>query len=481
MRMVQWLHERFGRFIFVLYLFVQKTFLQRIVGRIIDRRRLGHEFNWRHEWLGHSNLIRQGEDNCSDKKRIWFHAASVGELESLLPLMDYCFKSDHFQIVLSVFSSSAIHRLESVKLQFGRRNGFLLYCGLAPWEGQWKKAFELFQPNLFVTAKYEAWPDLWMSLIACQIPLWVLACQVRGSFRMILFILKIFKISSRELKDFTFFATDSLQMKELKKFFPQSCIEVLPDPRWDRALERILTVSIRAQYLLDLFSSLPRPWIVLGNAWDEDLKVWGQTVRSFEGTLWIVPHEVNSRNLERLKKNIHKNQSMESRKPMSNGPKISSAFSESFHVFSTSEYPTGSPAPAMFGKTKSDEKCCVLVDEVGILAELYSKADAAYVGGGFSQSIHNPIEPSVCAIPVALGKKGVGRFTEIGFLREKEQLSILHSKEDLCIWIEQCKNVEKKEREKWMKHLSSQLGSSQKLHQRLERVEVTKKSTRKDS
>lgn len=48
----------------------------------------------------------------------------------------------------------------------------------------------------------------------------------------------------------------------------------------------------------------------------------------------------------------------------------------------------------------------LLVDRVGILADLYAIADVAYVGGGFhSQGLHSVVEPAALGIPVVFGPK----------------------------------------------------------------------------
>jgi len=51
----------------------------------------------------------------------------------------------------------------------------------------------------------------------------------------------------------------------------------------------------------------------------------------------------------------------------------------------------------------------VLVDQVGILAELYTTASLAYVGGGFHRSgLHSVIEPAAAGVPVLFGPRHGG-------------------------------------------------------------------------
>jgi 3-deoxy-D-manno-octulosonic-acid transferase len=48
----------------------------------------------------------------------------------------------------------------------------------------------------------------------------------------------------------------------------------------------------------------------------------------------------------------------------------------------------------------------VVVDRVGVLAQLYTIGDAAYVGGGFHDAgLHSVLEPAAAALPVAFGPR----------------------------------------------------------------------------
>ena len=46
----------------------------------------------------------------------------------------------------------------------------------------------------------------------------------------------------------------------------------------------------------------------------------------------------------------------------------------------------------------------VVVDRMGVLADLYAVATIAYVGGGFHDAgLHSLVEPAVCRVPVLVG------------------------------------------------------------------------------
>jgi 3-deoxy-D-manno-octulosonic-acid transferase len=45
----------------------------------------------------------------------------------------------------------------------------------------------------------------------------------------------------------------------------------------------------------------------------------------------------------------------------------------------------------------------MIVDKVGMLADLYAHADLAYVGAGFGRGVHSVIEPAVYSCAIAYG------------------------------------------------------------------------------
>ena len=52
---------------------------------------------------------------------------------------------------------------------------------------------------------------------------------------------------------------------------------------------------------------------------------------------------------------------------------------------------------------EGDDARCMLVDSVGVLAEIYRAGDLAYVGGSFTTGVHNTMEPAVASLPVLFG------------------------------------------------------------------------------
>jgi 3-deoxy-D-manno-octulosonic-acid transferase len=135
--------------------------------------------------------------------------------------------------------------------------------------------------------------------------------------------------------------------------------------------------------------NLPRPICLIGSAWPEDLDVIVSGLSEFKGGVLIVPHSLSPGNLELIRE------------------KSSGIPSERLRV----------------------------VAEIGILAELYSLANFAFVGGGFGKGIHSTIEPAIFGIPLATGPARVGDFTETVELRKSGQLKVVLDSGQVSEWV----------------------------------------------
>ena len=79
----------------------------------------------------------------------------------------------------------------------------------------------------------------------------------------------------------------------------------------------------------------------------------------------------------------------------------------------------------MAGEEQDPEARCVLVDSVGVLAEIYRAGTLAYVGGSFTSGVHNTMEPAICGLPVLFGPV-IQNAVEAGILQQKGGGFVLH-------------------------------------------------------
>lgn len=149
-------------------------------------------------------------------------------------------------------------------------------------------------------------------------------------------------------------------------------VRVTGDTRYDQAWERAHTALRNTETLTALASD--RPTLVAGSTWRSDerelLPAWvalRQTIPS--ARLIIAPHELAAGHIASL------------------------------HKWAESNSLTAAGLDAASGDTD-----VVIVDRMGVLADLYSLATIAYVGGGFHDAgLHSLVEPAVFRVPVIIG------------------------------------------------------------------------------
>lgn len=310
------------------------------------------------------------------KNAIWFHAASTGELEILVPLIEAVLKSGR-NAAVSVFSPSADAFLK--KLPPG-----LLYAGHSPQEQEWLEMFRHFGVSEVITSKYEAWPGMWRAASELGIRITVICAVMRSSLLWARRLLSWMGVSLPKLR---FYVLDEKSIPELRKNFPDSECIASADPRWLRVIQRAESrdTHMAFQQWREKFAQAPKPYWVIGSAWKEDMEFLSESIRDYRGTVWVVPHSLKT-----------------------------------------------PPNPSIFAPFPN----CILVDEMGLLVELYSIAERAWVGGGFGAGIHSTLEPAVYSIPVACGPKNVEKFYETGELIQQKVLTVCDTTEKVRHWLD---------------------------------------------
>ena len=336
--------------------------------------------------------------------RIWFHAASAGELESLWSVIELASRAGD-EIILTVFSPSAREAVEKLATAISKKPLFISY---APWEGSWQDALQRLKPTHFVSAKYEAWPELWSSLAELGIPLTLVGARKRKSLTL---AAQVCKLLGAPLPKLRFALTLESDRAPLEREFPSARFLVCGDPRWDRVFSRLQRGHARARELIEHFSRAPKPWGVLAQIWPEDLEFWSETLVSdwmntSAPTLWIVPHKIDPHSLRPIEEFLRQ---------------------KKIDWVRTSA----------LGQATLRSPRVILVDEIGFLTELYAEANWVYIGGGFGAGIHSTLEPAARGIPIACGPHRADRFPETSLLVDSGQLRVIRKKAELQEWLQQ--------------------------------------------
>jgi len=71
----------------------------------------------------------------------------------------------------------------------------------------------------------------------------------------------------------------------------------------------------------------------------------------------------------------------------------------------------------------------ILVDSIGVLAEIYRSGHLAYVGGSFTTGVHNTMEPAVATMPVMFGPR-IQNAEEAGLLASRQAGFVLHTPDE---------------------------------------------------
>jgi 3-deoxy-D-manno-octulosonic-acid transferase len=364
---------------------------------------------------------------------IWFHAASAGELEALFPIILEA-AQNKWELIVTAFSESAEFQLNKIKKELDSMSAVHHFVGYSPLEGEWEEAFKRLRPFYFVTAKYEAWPELWASLAACDSILVIVGAKERRSLR---FANKACQLLGTNLPNILMLTVDEKDEMNLRKTFPSARVEKVGEPRWDQVVQRSNKGNPRAKLLIDQFKSVLRPWAMFAQVWPEDIRYMERAFSKVRGTIWIVPHKVDSKSVGEIQDQLRE---------LGFGTLLTSSLESLEKAISLPPHSV------------------ILVDETGILTELYESMDWAYVGGGFSDGVHSTIEPAIRGIPILVGERGVDRFNEIEQLRKSGQLKVLHSDDDPEISILKLQDtISNEQKTAWRKEAAERLGATGKI------------------
>jgi 3-deoxy-D-manno-octulosonic-acid transferase len=294
-------------------------------------------------------------------KTIWFHAASLGEYEQGLPVIEKI--KEQFpahKIVLTFFSPSGYEV---------RKNNTVadvtVYLPLDTKKNA-QQFLKLVHPDLVFFIKYEYWPNYLAELKKLNIKTYL----VSGILRKNQLFFKWYGGFYREALDaFTYFFVQNETSKKLLQQLGKTDVAVSGDTRFDR-VATILEKDNSLDFISDFKNNTLT--IVVGSSWpkDEDLIVNFINSNTFNVKFIIAPHNIKEEQIQNLKNSITKKTVLFSEKEGQN--------LADFDVF--------------------------IIDTIGILTKIYSYADIAYVGGGFGNpGVHNVLEPATFGVPIIIG------------------------------------------------------------------------------
>ena len=297
----------------------------------------------------------------STDKTFWFHAASLGEYEQGLPVIERIKeKYPTHKIIVSFFSPSGYEV---------RKNNTIadatVYLPLDTLKNA-KKFIQLTHPDAVFFIKYEFWPNYLNELKRQNIPTYLISGIFRENQAFFKWYGGFYK---KALDAFTYFFVQNENALHLLHQLGKENAIVSGDTRFDRVasiLEKDNTLDF-----IETFKN-GKTTIVAGSSWpkDEELLVDFINSTTTDTKYIIAPHNIKPDQIQQLKNSCTKKVLLYSEKENKD--------LKDFDVF--------------------------IIDTIGILTKIYSYADIAYVGGGFGHpGVHNILEPATFGIPILIG------------------------------------------------------------------------------
>ena len=311
--------------------------------------------------LGRKESLKKVQSAFSAKdKVIWMHAASLGEYEQGLPVLEQLKKSlsDH-KILVTFFSPSGYEHI--VK----KKNIADVICYL-PFDkkADIKEFVAQINVALFFTVKYDYWYNLLEELKQKGIKTYVISALFYDTQSFFTSYGKWFVKQLQKNIDWFFHQTEMSYALAKSVGLTQS--SVTGDTRFDR-VKQLRNRDNHVECIKDFIGRDKA--VVFGSSWQAEEKMAEEV---FLGTpyakLIIAPHD--------LKRVQH----------------LKQVFPEAI-LYSTIK-----------DSAENFNSRVLIIDSIGLLSRLYSYADIAVVGGGFHDAgLHNILEAATFGVPVIFG------------------------------------------------------------------------------
>jgi 3-deoxy-D-manno-octulosonic-acid transferase len=309
-----------------------------------------------------------------DVKRplLWMHAPSVGEGLMARPVLELV-RTQHpdWQVAYTFFSPSA-ERFAAALVP-----AFADIADVLPFDTRTNAdaLLRALRPSALCFAKLDVWPMLVERAVARGVRVGLVSASVpERSGRMSPLARASLGDAYRALS--VVGAVDDASAKRLTQLgVAADAVRVTGDTRYDQVLARVAAIPASGGWR-SMFSD-ERPTVVAGSTWPSDESVlmpaWAVVRVAVPGArLLVAPHEPTTEHLEALER---------------------LAGAQGWRV-------------ARLGSPDASRADVVLVDRVGVLADLYAVAQVAMVGGGFHDAgLHSVVEPAALGVPVVCGPR----------------------------------------------------------------------------
>ena len=300
----------------------------------------------------------------------WFHCSSYGEYLQVEQIINGLKKKDNNSIILlSFFSPSGFVNCKNDNVD----------CKIyLPFDFLWtiKKAIKIVSPNAIVLANNDIWYNFLNVSQSMNIKTYLIGAEskrfYKNKFSAAYYFYKPIYFSFSKI-----FAVDENDQKDIFNYLKNKTISEIPitgNPRFDQVIQRS-----KKQHERDKIDISKRADILLmASMHKEDRNmILAQLIKYLKNTniqVYWISHEPNSQENKYLSNIFNRNS-------------LSTEVIDSIQSI---------------GQIDSR---VVIINAVGVLADLYWTTKVAYVGGGFSSGVHNLMEPAVAGVPMIFGPR----------------------------------------------------------------------------
>ena len=326
----------------------------------------------KHEDASFNNVLDMlSSVNRNEKKVLIFHAASAGEFEQLKPLLQKINREKYF--VIQSFTSPTIYNKESTNDLFD------ISC-YHPYDLWWKsyKFFSKIKPEAYIITRQDIWPAHLFIANRLKIKIFYINANLHNKSIWIKPFIKQFSKTIFKNLFLCLVPSKNIYTKFLQ-IIDTNKLVITGDSRFDQVIERAQR-SNRVNYLPENYSQSFN--IIFGSydRYDEKYILYALKKMYIDGDhmleklnhrIILVPHEINTKTISRIKNSLN-------------------SLGFTYSLYSKLD-------------KDSNKSRVLIVNQVGILADIYKVCKLAYVGSGFSDGVHSVIEPGVHGCAVGFG------------------------------------------------------------------------------